>query len=134
MVKGSHQHENPKVNDFFYGYDSDSASGDLTHNTSTTSDLAGHHSSNNGNSGLAEEERWVLISRWLVFTVMVAAATLVGVETFRISTKHQQDSFINDVSFCNTYVRLMLPLFLIQATKSGNLLVSFSTILQLKKS
>ena len=98
MVKGSHQHENPKVNDFFYGYDSDSASGDLTHNTSTTSDLAGHHSSNNGNSGLAEEERWVLISRWLVFTVMVAAATLVGVETFRISTKQQQDSFINDVS------------------------------------
>lgn len=98
MVKGSHQHENPKVNDFFYGYDSDSASGDLTHNTSTTSDLTGHHSSNNGNSGLAKEERWVLISRWLVFIVMVAAATLVGVETFRISTKQQQDSFINDVS------------------------------------
>ena len=96
---------NPKVkvvfadrsNDFSYGNDSDSASGE-TNNTGTTSDMTGTHA-NHGATGLAREERWVILSRWLVFSVMVAAATLVGVETFRISTKQQEDNFVNDVSF-----------------------------------
>ena len=84
--------------DFSFGNDNDSASGGSTGNTS--SDM--NSSSNNGGhvtSGLAKEERWVSMARALVAVVMVAAACIVGVETYRIATKQQMDNFINDVSF-----------------------------------
>jgi hypothetical protein len=48
---------------------------------------------------LAKDERMVVYARWLVFWVMTAAAILVGVETFKISSKREKEAFLDEVSF-----------------------------------
>ena len=86
-------------NDFSFGNDNDSASGETSGSTGNASSEMNNSNGGYVTSGLAKEERWVSMARALVFAVMVTAATIVGVETFRISTKQQLDNFINDVSY-----------------------------------
>jgi hypothetical protein len=48
---------------------------------------------------LVKEERMVVYARWLVFWVMTAAAILVGVETFKVSSKQEEQAFLDEVRF-----------------------------------
>ena len=52
----------------------------------------------------AKEERWVKVSRMVVFSVMAISATLVGVETFQLSARQQHENFHQRRKFCGTFL------------------------------
>jgi hypothetical protein len=66
------------------------------------SDGAASSAEDGATRNLAKEERMVVYARWLVFWVMTAAAILVGVETYKVSSDREQKAFLDEVSlFCS---------------------------------
>jgi hypothetical protein len=78
---------------------------DLHEDTSAThlSDVASL-AENSATMRSSEDERRVGYARWLVFWVMTAAAILVGVETFKVSSQQEQEVFVEEVR-CGTATR-----------------------------